>query len=66
MAKTAFDAINCEHWGRVDFMMDEAGIYLLEANTVPGLTPSSLVPKSAKVVGIEFDDLVESLLYLKR
>jgi D-alanine-D-alanine ligase len=66
LAKRAFKAINCEHWGRVDFMMDDFGVYLLEVNTVPGLTPSSLVPKAASSIGIEFDDLILKLLELER
>ena len=66
LAQRAFKAINCEHWGRVDFMMDDFGVYLLEVNTVPGLTPSSLVPKAASSVGIEFDDLILKLLELER
>ena len=47
-------------------MMDDFGVYLLEVNTVPGLTPSSLVPKAASSIGIEFDDLILKLLELER
>ena len=66
LAEEAFTAINCEHWGRVDFLMDDSGVYLLEVNTVPGLTPKSLVPKAAKSLGIDFDNLILTLLELER
>jgi D-alanine-D-alanine ligase len=47
----------------VDFLMDEAGeIYLLEANTSPGMTSHSLVPMAAKVEGIAYEDLCLKVL----
>lgn len=47
----------------VDVMLDEAGKgYVLEANTVPGMTATSLVPKAAAAVGISFPDLCEKIL----
>ena len=59
----AFDAINARGWGRVDFMLDEAGNpWLIEANTVPGMTDHSLVPMAAKQAGIEFNQLVLEIL----
>lgn len=65
LAEQAFDSIGLEGWGRVDFMQDEQGnFYLLEVNTVPGMTSHSLVPMAAKAVGMEFDDLVETILRL--
>ena len=52
-----------EGWGRVDVMLDAKDEpYLLEANTVPGMTGHSLVPMAAKVAGILFDDLVVRIL----
>jgi D-alanine-D-alanine ligase len=64
IAINAFDAIGCSGWGRVDFIRDESSgrFKLLEVNTVPGMTANSLVPKSAKAVGIGFDDLVKGIL----
>jgi D-alanine-D-alanine ligase len=60
---TAFKAIGCSGWGRVDVMRDNHGRnYLLEVNTAPGMTSHSLVPKSARQVGIEFDELVWRIL----
>ncbi|MDM7859532.1 D-alanine--D-alanine ligase [Alteromonas sp. ASW11-36] len=59
----AFDALSCSGWGRLDFMQDKHGeFYLLEANTVPGMTEKSLVPKAAKAAGISFAELVVSIL----
>ncbi|MCU7938691.1 MAG: D-alanine--D-alanine ligase [gamma proteobacterium symbiont of Bathyaustriella thionipta] len=59
----AFDCIGATGWGRVDFMCDERGkFWLIEINTVPGLTDHSLVPMAAKHYGIEFDDLIFQIL----
>lgn len=59
----AFDAVGCKGWGRVDVMQDEQGnFYLLEVNTVPGMTDHSLVPMAAKATGLEFDALVLAIL----
>ncbi|MES2502606.1 MAG: D-alanine--D-alanine ligase [Pseudomonadota bacterium] len=62
-ALQAFRAIGCSGWGRVDFLMDEAGThYFLEVNTSPGMTDHSLVPMAAKAAGISFDELVVKIL----
>lgn len=62
-ALQAFNAIGCSGWGRVDFLMDEAGQhYFLELNTSPGMTDHSLVPMAAKAAGISFDALVMMIL----
>lgn len=58
LAKRAFDTIGCRAWGRVDVMMDGDDMYVLEVNTVPGMTDHSLVPKAAQASGIDFDELV--------
>jgi D-alanine-D-alanine ligase len=58
LALAAFRAAGCTGWGRVDVMRDKAGNnYLLEVNTAPGMTSHSLVPKGARQIGIEFEDL---------
>jgi D-alanine-D-alanine ligase len=62
-ALLAFRAIGCEGWGRVDFLMDDAGShYFLELNTSPGMTDHSLVPMAAKAAGISFEQLVVRIL----
>jgi D-alanine-D-alanine ligase len=63
LALAAFDAIGASGWGRVDILMDRAQRpYLIEVNTVPGMTGHSLVPMAAQAVGLSFDDLVWSIL----
>jgi D-alanine-D-alanine ligase len=58
LALEAFDALAGSGWGRVDFMQDKLGrFYLLEANTVPGMTEKSLVPLAAKQSGMSFAEL---------
>ena len=59
----AFQAVGASGWGRIDAMQDEQGnFWLLEVNTVPGMTSHSLVPKAAKAVGYSFDDLCVAIL----
>lgn len=63
LALRASRILDCRGWGRVDVMLDTKGEpYLLEANTVPGMTGHSLVPMAAKVAGVPFDDLVVRIL----
>ncbi|BCU05629.1 D-alanine--D-alanine ligase [Allochromatium tepidum] len=63
LALQAFDVVGASGWGRVDLMLDEAGQpFLLEINTVPGMTDHSLVPMAARTAGIDFDDLVRRIL----
>lgn len=58
-ALAAFQALGCEIYGRVDFMMPKSGrFFLLEANTIPGMTETSLLPDAAKAAGMSFDELV--------
>lgn len=64
LAKQAFDSLDCKGWGRVDVMADtEGNFYLLEVNTVPGMTSHSLVPMAAKAAGKDFEHLVAQILY---
>ncbi|WP_100656587.1 D-alanine--D-alanine ligase [Alteromonas flava] len=59
----AFEALSCSGWGRIDLMQDTHGeFFLLEANTVPGMTEKSLVPKAAAAAGIGFQQLVVEIL----
>jgi len=62
-ALAAFDALHCSGWGRVDFILDEAGSpWFLEVNTAPGMTDHSLVPQAAAALGVGFDELVWRIL----
>ena len=59
----AFQAVGASGWGRIDAMQDEQGnFWLLEVNTVPGMTSHSLVPKAAQAVGYSFDELCVAIL----
>lgn len=66
MAARAHAALGCRGASRSDFRWDEgvgeAGLYLLEVNTQPGMTPLSLVPEQARYCGIDYDTLVARLL----
>ncbi len=64
IATKAFAAIGAQGWSRVDFLRDRQtkAWYLLEINTIPGMTVTSLVPKAAKVAGISFEQLVLKIL----
>jgi D-alanine-D-alanine ligase len=66
MAARAHALLGCKGASRSDFRWDdelgEAGIYLLEVNTQPGMTPLSLVPEQAKMKGISYGELVERLI----
>lgn len=63
LALAAFDAVGCEGWGRVDVMADKTmNFYLLEVNTLPGMTSHSLVPMAAKARGLSFSELVLTIL----
>ncbi len=59
----AFRALGCSGWGRVDLMLDRAGEpWLLEVNTVPGMTDHSLVPMAARAAGMSYEDLCIRIL----
>jgi len=63
----AFDVVGASGWGRVDLMLDNDGSpWLLEVNTTPGMTETSLVPKAAKAAGIDFEELVWRILTTSR
>ncbi len=63
LALQAFTCVDCAGWGRVDFMRDRDGrFFLLEVNTTPGMTSHSLVPKAARAVGIQFEELCWRIL----
>ncbi len=63
LAEKAFAGVGCRGWARIDFMRDRnGGIFLLEANTAPGMTSHSLMPKSAKAFDIDFESLCWRIL----
>jgi len=63
IAEASFAALDCQGWGRVDVMADSDGnFYVLEVNTVPGMTSHSLVPKAALAQGMNFEHLCLTIL----
>lgn len=63
VAEKVFAALRLKNYARMDFMMSRNGeIYCLEANTLPGMTPTSLLPQEAAAVGISFEELCEKIL----
>ena len=59
----AFRVLGGKGWGRVDFLKDSDGqFYLMEVNTVPGMTSHSLVPKAARQIGVSFESLCVEIL----
>ncbi len=64
-AMRAHDGLGCSGYSRVDFRLREDGkFFCLEVNTLPGMTGTSLVPKAAKAVGLDFPELVERIIQL--
>ena len=62
-AEKAFQVLRLKNYARMDFMMNEAGeIFCLEANTLPGMTPTSLLPQEAAAAGVEYGDLCEKII----
>jgi D-alanine-D-alanine ligase len=63
LALEAFRLVGASGWGRVDFIAEKSGKpWLLELNTVPGMTSHSLVPMAAKAAGMSFDELCWAIL----
>lgn len=59
----AYQAVGCSGWGRLDLRVDDKGaLWLLEVNTIPGMTSHSLVPTAAKALGVDFATLVMAIL----
>jgi D-alanine-D-alanine ligase len=61
-AEALFAACGCRDFARIDFLLDGAESYFLEINTLPGLTATSLLPKSASCVGLDFESLGRDLV----
>ena len=65
LALATYRLLGCQGFGRVDLMMDAGGeLFVLEANAIPGLTETSLLPQAAEAAGIGFDQLVGRILEL--
>jgi len=63
IAERVFEALRLKNYARMDFMMaEDHSLYCLEANTLPGMTPTSLLPQEAAAIGISFEELCEKIL----
>lgn len=63
LAEEVFRTLRLKNYARMDFMMDEAGeIFCLEANTLPGMTPTSLLPQEAAAEGVSYGELCEKII----
>ena len=63
-AKAAHGALMCDAWSRTDMILKDEKIFVLETNTIPGMTQISLVPRAAKAAGMSLSDLVDRLIHL--
>ncbi|MFN3505000.1 MAG: D-alanine--D-alanine ligase [Caldimicrobium sp.] len=63
-ALRAHKALYLRHYSRTDMIVKDSNIYVLETNTIPGMTETSLLPLAAKVAGLSFKDLIQKLLEL--
>ncbi len=67
MAEDVFKALRLKCYARMDFLLSETGeIYCLEANTLPGMTPTSLLPQEAAAIGMNYGELCERLIEISR
>jgi D-alanine-D-alanine ligase len=66
LALAAYTTLGCAGFARVDLMLEEStgDLYLLEANAIPGLTDTSLLPLAAEAAGISFEDLIARIVDL--
>ncbi len=63
LAEEAYRALRLEAYGRVDFIMDGEGVcWCLEANTLPGMTPTSLIPQMGAAMGLDYGELCQKLI----
>ena len=64
-AQLAFDLIGLRSYARGDYILDEQGrLWFLEFNTLPGMTPTSLLPQEAAAVGMSYEDLCEKIVQM--
>lgn len=62
LSQRAFEVLECKDYARIDFILNENGPTILEINTLPGLTATSLLPRSASTLGIDYPELMETLV----
>ena len=58
-----YNTIGCRHYARADFRLNNKDeYYFLEINTLPGMTTTSLLPKAAKAAGLQFPELIDTII----
>ncbi|NLB21296.1 MAG: D-alanine--D-alanine ligase [Clostridium sp.] len=62
MAEKSYEVLRCEVYARVDFMLKDGIPYILEVNTLPGMTKTSLFPKSAQGIGLDYKGLLDEII----
>ena len=62
MTLKCYETLRCEVYARVDFMLKDGKPYILEVNTLPGMTETSLFPKSALGIGLSYTGLLEKII----
>jgi D-alanine-D-alanine ligase len=62
IALDVYRLLGCSGFARVDLMLGDEGLFVLEVNSIPGLTETSLLPQAADAAGIGFDDLIERIV----
>ena len=64
VAEHAFEVLRLDVYSRVDFIVadEDNSFYCLEVNSLPGMTPASLMPKEAKAAGLEYGELCETII----
>ena len=63
IAMNAFEVLDCKAWARVDMIQDKKGkFYVIEINTVPGMTSHSNVPKSGSLLGLTYNEVVQKII----
>jgi D-alanine-D-alanine ligase len=63
-AKAAHKALFCQGYSRTDMILKDREIYVLETNTIPGMTATSLLPQAARKAGLSFSQLLDQLIQL--
>ena len=61
-SKTVWDIFYCRAYVRVDFILSNGKFYVLELNTLPGMTTTSLIPRSANAKGLSYSELVDKIM----
>ena len=64
VALATYRTLGCTGFARVDLILDDEGPWVLEANAIPGLTDTSLLPQAAEAAGMSFEQLVERIVDL--